>query len=129
MPSAVISIPPEKVLKTPPPYPSGLATRNPARTIIHKPKRMKVNENISDMSTSMLAAKAAVDAAKTEIKMPSERTPTGLFGIEPHNLYVELMDIKSFVQKRPNLVAGMSPLITAPVAPSKMMLNLSPLYS
>jgi len=129
MPSVVINIPPEKVMKAPPPYPSGSVARIPARITIHKPKRMNETENVSDILMSMLVAKAAVDTAKTKIKIPIERTPTGLFGIEPHNFYVQQMAIKGFVQRRPNLVAGMSPLTTAPVTPSKNMLNLSPLYS
>jgi len=84
-PSVVTRIPPENVLNAPLPNCSGLATRIPARIVTHKPKRMRVSEKISDTLTSMLATKAVADTAKAKIKMPSERTPTGLFGIKPHN--------------------------------------------
>ncbi len=59
--------------------------RIPERIIIQKPKRMKVSENISNTLSRILAAKAVADTAKTKIKMPSERTPTGLLGIKPHS--------------------------------------------
>jgi len=56
--------------------------------MIHKPKRMRVSENISNTLTRRFAADADADTAKARIKMPSERTPTGLFGIGIHQLYV-----------------------------------------
>jgi len=54
--------------------------------MIHKPKKIRVDENISNTLTSMLAADADADIAKARIKMPRERTPTGLFGIRVHRL-------------------------------------------
>ena len=91
-PRVVNKTPTEKVLKAPPPYCSELVARIPERIIIQKPKRIKVSENISDMSTRMVvAAKAVADTAKTKIKMPSERTPTGLFGIKPHDLLCSMV--------------------------------------
>ena len=90
-PRVVNKIPPEKMLKAPPPYCSGLVARIPERIIIQKPKRMKVSENISYTLSRMVAAKAVADTAKTKIKMPSERTPTGLFGIKPHDLLCSIV--------------------------------------
>lgn len=86
MPRVVIRSPPEKVLKAPLPYCSWLAARIPERTMIHRPKRTRVSENISNTFKRMFAAIVAADTAKTRIRMPSERTPTGLLGIRPHNL-------------------------------------------
>ncbi len=95
-PRVVNKIPPENVLKAPLPYCSGLPTRIPARIVTHKPKRMRVSEKISNMLTRMLAAEAAMDTARTKIKMPNERTPTGLFGIKSHNLLCSTNGYKSF---------------------------------
>ena len=81
MPSVAINTPPERALNAPEPYCSGSAARIPPRITIHKPKRTIVSEKTSDTWTSTLAAKEAADTAKAKIRMPSERTPTGLFGI------------------------------------------------
>ena len=91
VPRVANKIPTEKALKAPPPYCSGLIARIPERIIIQKPKRIKVSENTSDMSTRILVTKAVADTAKTTIKMPSERTPTGLFGIKPHDLLFSMV--------------------------------------
>jgi hypothetical protein len=95
-PRVVNKIPTEKVLKALPPYCSGLVALIPERIIIQKPKRMKVSEKISYTLSRMVAAKTVADTAKTKIKMPSERTPTGLFGIKLTIFYVLWFGYKSF---------------------------------
>ena len=95
-PSVVNKMPTEKVLKAPLPYSSGLKMRIAAIPIAQNPKRTKQSESISDMLTSRPAAKAAAHTARIMIKIPSERTPTGFFGMEFSNISCFMKGYKSF---------------------------------